>query len=201
VANWSDNLSIVAATTLARGSSTRGTIDWRTKYGGFLFCKVGRTGTNALTDGVSVIIRRVINNDGATAGAVHPSHILLTGGTAAANSTTINSDSNSAQNDVNVSSISGFSAGDFICIQDSGGGVTRLEWHRVAKTATGVLTLDRPLLFSHTAVQADTVRNKSDIHVPTFVDGGSLYEVIFDYCNDTSGDSVTVQALGQSFDS
>ena len=201
MSNWSDNISVVAVATLARGSSTRGTIDLRTKYGCFLFCKVGRQGTAALTDGVTVLIRRILNNDGATAGAVHPNFITLTGGTAAASSTTINSDSNSAQNDVNVSSISGFSVGDFICIQDSGGGVTRLEWHRIAKTATGILTVDRPLSFSPTSGQSDTVRNKSDILVPQFVDGGSLYEVIFDYSNDTSGDSVTVQCLGQTYDS
>ena len=166
-----------------------------------VFCKVGRGGTTALSDGITVLIRRVINNDGATAGAVHPNNITLTGGTAAASSSTINSDSNSGQNDVNISSISGFSVGDFICIQDSGGGVTRLEWHRVAKTATGILTVDRPLSFTHTSVQADTVRSKADVFVPQFIDGGSLYEVIFDYANDSTGDTITISALAQTFDS
>jgi hypothetical protein len=92
-------------------------------------------------------------------------------------------------------------AGDIICIQDSGGGVTRLEWARISKISGSVLTLDAPLQFAHTLAQADTVRNKSDVFEPIWVDGGSLYSVIFDYGDDAAGDSVTIQAMAQIWDS
>lgn len=199
---YTDNVSVIAAAVLARGSTTRGTIDLRSKLGARLYAKLGRGGTTALTNGVNLLIRPVVNNNGASAGAVHPYSIDMLSQTVAASSTTCaTSDSNSGQAALNVASITGFAAGDLICIQDSGGGVTRLEWHRVSKTATGVLTLDRNLSFTHTSAGADTVRNKADVFPPIWVPGGSLYEVIFDYGDDAAGDSVTIQCLAQTHDS
>lgn len=195
---WTDNVSVIAAAALALGSTTRGTLDLRTKYGAYLFLRIGRGGTTALTNGVSVLARRLINND--AAGGAHPVDIELLGSYAAASSTTVASDSASGQATLNVASVSGFVAGDLVCIQDSGGGVTRLEWHRVAKTATGILTLDRPLQYTHTAGQADTVRNKADVFPPQWINGGALYEIVFDYGDDSAGESVTVQALAQTLD-
>lgn len=194
-------VSVLAATVLARGSTARGTWDGRTKFGAYLFLKIGRGGTAALTNGIDVLVRRVLNNDTAGAGNVHPAGMpALLSTTVAASATTVSADSASGQATLNVALITGFAAGDILCIQDSGGGVTRLEWHRVSKTATGILTLDRALQFTHTAAQADTVRNKADVFAPIWIPGGSLYEVIFDYGDDAAGDSATVQALAQVYD-
>jgi hypothetical protein len=202
---YTDNVAVIAATVLARGSVARGTLDLRSKFGADLFIKIGRGGTTALTNGVNVLVRKVVNNDGASAGASHP-----TGGyeslstTAAATSTTVDADSNSGQAVLNVTSTTGFAAGDIICIQDAGAGVTRLEFHRVSKItnpgASGELNLDRNLTFTHTAAQADTVRNKSDVFAPIWVRGGSLVAVVIDYGDDSAGESVTVQALAQTYD-
>ncbi len=204
--NFTDNLSVVTAQVLARGSTVRGTIDLRTKFGAYVFAKIGRGGTTALsggtTPGVDVLMRRVLNNDVAVAGGVHPAGIpAYLSSIVAASSTTVNVNSNSGQAVLNVASVTGFAAGDLICIQDSGGGVTRLEWHRVSKVSGSTLVLDRNLQFSHTAAQADTVRNKADVFAPAWLPGGSLWEVIFDYGDDSAGESVTVQALAQSYDS
>lgn len=202
---WTDNVSIIAAVVLSRGSSTRGIWDLRTKVGGYLFGKIGRGGTTALsggalTAGLHLICRRVLNNESQAVGIITPGQIDLLGSNAAANSTTVNSDSNSGQAALNVASVTGFAGEDMILVQDSGGGVTRVEWARVAKTATGILTLDRNLVYTHTAAQADTVRNKADSFGPIWLDGGSLWECIFDYGDETAGESATVQALGQSWD-
>ena len=205
--NITDNVGVVAAQVLARGSTVSGTLDLRSKLGAWLYAKIGRGGTTALsggtTPGIDVLIRRVVNNNTATAGGVHPVGMpALLSSTAAASSTTCaTSDSNSGQAALNVALITGFAAGDIICIQDSGGGVTRLEWHRVSKTAAGILTLDRNLQFTHTSAGADTVRNKADVFAPIWVPPGSLYEVCFDYGDDTAGDSATVQCLAQTLDS
>lgn len=195
---WTDNVSVVAAQVMALGSNpVLGTLDLRNKYGAYLFIKIGRGGTTALTNGIDVFVRRVIN----TTGGVHPSGRKLTGQYFAASSTTVSSDSNSGQNSLIVLSTTGFVAGDIICIQDFDGGFTRLEWHRVSKSSAGLLTLDRPLQFTHTAVQADTVRNKADVMSPIWLEGGSLYEVIFDYGDDSTGEPVTIQAIAQTYDS
>jgi hypothetical protein len=184
---------------LARGSTARQTIDLRANYGAFLFPKIGRGGTAALSAGVVVRARRVLNADIAMAGGVHPVGTTLRGGVTAASATTVNVDSASGGAALNVASVAGFAAGDLICIQDSGGGVTRLEWHIVSKTAAGILTLDRNLQFTHTAVQADTVRNQSDVFAPVWVPGGSLIEVVFDYGSQTTGDSITIHCPAQQY--
>jgi hypothetical protein len=199
---WTDNVSVVAAQVLARGSTVRGTIDLRGKFSATLFGKVGRTGTSALTNGVVLLARRVINNDSPRAGGVHPSpdrqlYSVVEG----ASATTVSGDSAAGQAELQVDSVTGFAADDLICIRDADGGMTRLEWHRVSKVETGILKLDRPLQFSHAAAQADSVHNKSDAFFPIHLPGGSLWEVIFDYGDDSAGESVVVQALAQTNDS
>lgn len=204
---YTDNVSVVAAQVLARGSRARGTLDLRTKYGAWLFVKIGRGGTTALTNGVDVLVRRVLNNDVAAAGARHPGGIQLTMSaptTACNGNTTVAGTSAAGQNEVITASVANFAAGDLICVQDAGGGVTRLEWARVSKTTISAgtgLTLDAPLHFAHTLAQGDTVRNKADALSPVWMDGGALWEVCFDYGDDAAGDSATVQALAQTMDS
>lgn len=197
---WADNVSVVSAQVLARGSTVRGTLDLRSKFGAKLFVRVGRGGTAALTNGVDILVRALINNG--SAGGEHPGAVAaIRTGTNAANSTTVSSDSNSGQAVLTVASGTGFAADQIICIQDSGGGVTRLEFHRISKISGGTITLDRNLGYNHTSAQADTVRNQAHVNAPIWIPGGSLYEVIFDYGDDAAGDSVTVQALAQTFDS
>lgn len=201
---FTDNVSVIGAQVLARGSTVRGTIDLRTAFGAYLFPKIGRGGTTAISGGtlvgIKLQVRRLINNDTATAGGVHPVGApALLSSVAAAAATTVSVDSASGQAALNVALITGFASEDIVCIQDSGAGVTRLEWHRVSKTAAGILTLDRSLQFSHTAVQADTVRNKADVFAPIWVPGGSLAEVIFDYGDATAGESATLICLAQTY--
>lgn len=203
---WSDNIIVVPAQTMARTANpVRGTLDLRGKYGAYLYLKIGRGGTTAITNGVDLLVRRVVNNGTqGTVAAVHPGGVSLLSSTTAASATTCaTSDSPAGGYVLNVASVTGFASEDIICIQDSGGGVTRLEWARVSKTATGVITVDSPLLFSHTAAGADTVRNKADVFDPIWLDGGSLWEVIFDQGNASGGTSeaITLMAQAQTWDS
>lgn len=195
---WTDNVSIVAARNLSRGSTYRATFDWRSKIGGRLLVRMGRQGTTALTNGVNVIVRPTYNNDG----TIHPGTVWeALSQTAAAASTTISgSDSNSGQQAVNVASITGFAAGDLLCIVDASYTPSRLEFHRVSKTATGVLTVDTNLKTSHTTAQADRVNNKAESWNP-FLNGGATYEIVFDYGDDSAGESVTIECLAQTLDS
>src|SRR5262245_33358116 len=152
---WTDsnvvgNTTDPKATTLARGSTTRGTLDLLTKLGAYLFVRIGRGGTTALTNGCDVLIRRVL--EGAS-NVAHPGALvpMLSSIAAASSTTCATTNSNSGQPALNVASITGFAAGDSILI---GGGTAREEWARVSKTATGILTLDRDLTFTHTTAQA-----------------------------------------------
>jgi len=192
---WTDNVSVIAAATLARGSTARGTLDLRTKRGAYLFLAIGRGGTAALTNGVSVLVRRTLNNDG----AIHPAPVAeFLSQTAAATATTVNSNSNSGQAALNVASSSGFAAGQIICVE--GASQARQEFHRVSKVAAGIITLDTNLKTTHTSAQADTVRNVADVWL-IWIDGGATFEGIFDYGDDTAGDSVSIVAEAQTYDS
>jgi hypothetical protein len=193
--------TVVSAAVLARGSNSRGTIDLGGKVGAFLYLRVGRGGTTAVTDGIRCQVRALPGLTGST--TIHPvSSKSRTGGTTTAASTTCaTSDSSSGQQALNVALITGFAADDIVCVQDSGGGVTRLEWARVSKTATGVLTLDAPLQFTHTAAGADTVRNQADVFSPIWLEGGRLYEVIFDYGKATTGDGMVIHAYAEIYPS
>lgn len=204
---FTDNVSVVAAAVLARGSTARGTLDLRSKFGAYLFAKIGRGGTTGLTNGVDVLIRRMPNNGAAsTVGGKHSVGVPLLSSIVACNGNTTISGSNANAGDVEIhtAAVTNFAAGDIICIQDADAGVTRLEWARVSKltVASGTgLTLDSPIAFTHTTAQADTVRNKADAFAPVWMAGGSTYEVIFDYGDDAAGESVTVQAVAQTYDS
>lgn len=203
---FTDNVSVVAAAVLAKGSTARGTVDLRLKFGAYLFLKIGRGGTTAITAAVRVQIRRMLNNGAAsTVGGVHPGGIALLSSTEACNyNSTVNVNAGAGDVELKTVNITNAAVDDIICIQDAGGGVTRLEWARISKLTVGSgtgVTLDSPLLFAHTSVQADTVRNKADAFAPIWLGGGSLWEVIFDYGSEASAESVTIQAMAQTYDS
>jgi hypothetical protein len=204
---YTDNVSVVAATTLARGSIVRGTLDLRSKVGAYLFIKLARQGTTGLTNGIDVLVRRVLNNDAATPGGAHPGGIALLSGIAACNGNTVvngtcGPSSTGYEAELITLVTTNFAPGDLICIEAADH--SRLEFHRISKATihagTG-LTLDRWLQYDHTAAQADTVRNKADAFAPLWVTGGALYEVVFDYGDDAAGESVTVQCKAQTYDS
>ncbi len=193
--SWTDYVNVIASATLARGSTTRGTLDLSAKFGAWLLARVGRQGTTALTNGVDILIRMMLNTTVTHPGPIVP---LNSGITAALSTTCATSDSASGQQALNVASTTSFVAGDIILI---GGGTAREEWKRVSKVAAGVLTLDSNLEFTHTTAQADTVRSQAFTPPPIWMPGGSLYEVIFDYGDDTAGESVTVEARAKRYDS
>lgn len=192
--SWSES-AVIAATTLARGSTSRGTLDLRSKRGAYLMMAIGRGGTTALTNGIQVLVRRTINNDA----TIHPAAVVeFSSQTAAAVSTTVNSDSNSGQAAINVASIGAIVAGDVVCIE--GASNARQEFHRISKVAAGILTSDVNLKTTHTSAQGDTVRNKADVWT-VWIDGGATYEVVFDYGDDSAGDTASIVATAQVYDS
>ena len=195
---WTDNVSVISAATLAAGSRTRGTIDLRSKFGAFLFVRLGRKGATAPASAIQVQIRRVLNND--AAGGIHPgAPIPLAGSATTGHATTVNADSASGQNVLNVAAVTGFAAGDTITIYDSG--FARLEFHRVSKVSGSTLVLDDNLGFTHTAAQADNVTRMADVYPPVWLAGGSLWEAVADYGASASGADYVVEARAQTYDS
>lgn len=199
---WSDNVSVIAAQVLARNANPLvGSLDLRTKKWGYLYPKFGRGGTTALTNGVRLLVLPELNNGGASVGANHPQQFDYISSTVAAVSPTVNANAAAGDVTLGITSQTGIVAGEPICIQDAGGGVTRLEWNVVSRliSTTGI-ALVLPLSFAHTSAQADTVRSKADIFPRIPVTGGTLWKVVIDYGDDAAGDSITVQVLAQTYD-
>lgn len=197
--SWTDNISILAITTLARNAVSRTTFDWRTKWGGYVFIRLGRGGTAALTSGVYVLLRRTLNN-GAFEHVV--GSVQFASQTIAAVSTTCTaagSPNNAGVTSLTVASTTGFAAGDLILIQDTSPPTVASEWCRVARVVSStVLLLDAPTISDHNNV-AHTVRNKADIFV-AWIEGGALNELIIDYGAPTTGDTITIEAWAQTLD-
>jgi hypothetical protein len=57
------------------------------------------------------------------------------------------------------------------------------------------------LQYTHTAAQADTVRNQADVFPRVWVPGGDIVELAADYGAELTGDSVTVQVVATLYSS
>src|SRR6266436_413570 len=121
---------------MARGSTLRRTADLRAAYGGFVHVQIGRGDATALTVGIGVRVNRLISivaqgsnvpySSGGPFVIEHPAPVPdgnLVGGTAAAATTTVNTDSSGVL--LRVASITGFAAGDIITIDGAG---TYTKW-------------------------------------------------------------------------
>ena len=195
---WIDNVSVIAAQTVAFGSVVRATLDLRLNYGAMLFVRLGRKGTAAPSVAMKVQIRRMLNNG--AAGGEHPGAVIpLSGTNSTGHATTVNADSAAGQHVLNVASVTGFLPSDLICIYDLT--FARLEFARVSKVSGSTLVLDSPLGFTHTAAQADNVTRQADVFAPVWLHGGALWEVIVDYGFPSSGADYVCQAFAQVYDS
>jgi len=196
---WTDNVSVKTMASLARNATSRSTLDLRTKWGAYVFARIGRGGTTALSTGVIVMAKRTINNDAVS--HVSGAAASFIGSTTAAISTTAAAAGNNAGvSSLTVASTTSFVAGDIIFVAAASPAAADSEWCRVADiTSATVFLLDEPTRFAHNDV-AHTVRNKSDLFT-MWLEGGATYEIIFDYGDPAAGDAVTVQAFAQTLDS
>ncbi|KKN77709.1 hypothetical protein LCGC14_0356830 [marine sediment metagenome] len=164
--------------------------DLTSKRGGMLFLYVGREATGTVT-GLPVRINVRRNADD---GPSVNSSLSRVGGAVSANATTINV--NSSGQILQVASVSGFAAGDFIVVGDMAVG-TRVEFARVAKVVASTLVLDDLMKGPHTSAQADVVTNQADLW-QMWVPGGVNVTIQADY-GAGGGPDVVIRAVGQIY--
>jgi hypothetical protein len=182
---------------IAKGGLARGTLDLTTDFGAEFMVSIGKGGTTAFSvAGITMAFAKSIAQAGPSTKVHGNSLQTRLGNSATCNgNSTIGADAAVGAATITVASGTGFAAGDKICIQDAGGGVTRLEYNVISKISGTTITLRHLLQYAHTAAQADTVRNTADIFVPISFNGGDIVEVVADFGAETGADSLTVQVL------
>ena len=202
--SWTDNgTTVISPVALGRGNVKRGTIDLRSKFGAYLFLGVGRGGTTALTNGVNVEVRRMLNNGGILWPAA-PHFAALTD-TAAAYAKQINNAAGYAagSTDFAVDGTGTPAADEDLCFWGAtaaaadGTALPNLEFLRVSKFSSPTLTVDAGCKVAK--IDDELLTNRAN-GWSLWCPGGCTYEVVFDYGDDAAGDAVAVVCYAQTCD-
>lgn len=211
--SWTDSVVVQAPYAIIKTGCIRSTtgLDLRTKNYGYLFLAVGTGGSTALTNGVDVIVRRMVGNGAAGQHAYSAPYAAYRSRTTAG-LRLINNGSNVAAGQVSFAfdgaSGTAFVARDqlFFWGIDSGAGIP---------TASGLITPNHgcEVLCCSSGTSTPLITDspsRFDHHDNEYIgnadawcvrlDGGSAYELIFDYGDDAAGEAVAVMADAQIFD-
>lgn len=202
--SWTE-ADVISRQTLTKGSLVRNTVDLRTKFGGYLFTGVGKLGATVPANGIVLRVSRLLGNDV----TVHPdSGNSRLSNINAPNATTLSGSISPGAASFTVTSATGFAADDVICISGTttavgslanAASLATLELVRISKVASTTITTDAPIKQSHAS--GELCVTKADAFAPIYLPGGAVYEVIFDYGDDATGDTVAVFARIQTYDS
>jgi hypothetical protein len=212
-------VTIVAPQVLTAGNSVRGTTNllsqsvngWTVAVPGMhLLVRVGLVNTTALNATVAVKVRPVAG--GPTGTRIHPvggwSRTVQT--TAAGASTFISSTAAAGATSLTVNSGTGFTAagGDVLCVADGNGAgglvnsangtlLSRCEFLGTSKASGATLTLDAPTQYQHTAANQDLITSGATVFARTWIPGGNIVEVVFDWGAAASTGPIIVEAIGE----
>ena len=172
---------IEAPVVIASGSlGTLRTLNLKTKFGAWLYVRMGRRVATALTRSAYVAIRRTDNDS-----LVLPNQMFdAISQTATAQSNTLSANTAVGDGTCTLTSATGFAIGDTICLHSDDTNAQRVEFARIVSIATNTLTLERNMLVAHTS--ADRVTSLADVQ-SIWLPGNETYEI---RCINNSGQSM-----------
>lgn len=172
---------IEAPVVIASGSlGTLRTLNLKTKFGAWLYVRMGRRVATALTRSAYVAIRRTDNDS-----LVLPNQMFdAISQTAVAQSNTLSANTSVGDGTCTLTSATGFAVGDTICLHSDDTNAQRVEFARIVSIATNTLTLERNMLVAHTS--ADRVTSLADVQ-SIWLPGNETYEI---RCINNSGQSM-----------
>ncbi|MEN6450367.1 MAG: hypothetical protein ABFC96_07750 [Thermoguttaceae bacterium] len=207
---WTDNIAVQAPYGLLKGGCLRATFDLQSAFGAVLKIGVGRYATGALNAGLDVLIRRVLNDGGAA--HQYPATVAPFATDLSYGNQLINNAANYAAgaSSIGFDSQAGtaFAHGDFLCfwgqtsIPAASGPLSfasgvNMELLRCSSGAATPLIPDSPTKYAHNDNEFFTLANAWEVRL----DGGSVYELIFDAGGVTTSSAVfAVMADMQRFD-
>ena len=172
---------VEAPVVIASGSlGTLRTLNLKTKFGAWLYVRMGRRVATALTRSAYVAIRRTDNDS-----LVLPNQMFdAISQTAVAQSNTLSANTAVGDGTCVLTSATGFAIGDTICLHSDDTNAQRVEFARIVNIATNTLTLERNMLVAHTS--ADRVTSLADVQ-SIWLPGNETYEI---RCINNSGQSM-----------
>lgn len=173
--------SVEAPVVIASGSlGTLRSLNLKTKFGAWLYVRMGRRVATALTRSAYVAIRRTDNDS-----LVLPNQMFdAISQTAVAQSNTLSANTAVGDGTCVLTSATGFAIGDTICLHSDDTNAQRVEFARIVNIATNTLTLERNMLVAHTS--ADRVTSLADVQ-SIWLPGNETYEI---RCINNSGQSM-----------
>jgi hypothetical protein len=172
---------IEAPVVIASGSlGTLRTLNLRTKFGAWLYVRMGRRGATSLTRAAYVAIRRTDNET-----LVFPVQIYdAISQTATAQSNTLSAAASIGDGTITLTSATGFAVGDTLCLHSDDTNANRVEFARIVSISSNTLTLERNLLAAHNS--GDRVTSLADVQ-QIWLPGNEHYEI---RCINNSGQSI-----------
>lgn len=184
----------VPAVVLADGAKgTAYSLDLRTKFGAWLYVRIGRRVTTALTRSGYVMIRPSANDAVAHPGTAYD---RLSSTAAAGAATTLASGASAGAETISVASATGLAVGDTLCLHSPDSSANRVEWARVMGISGTTITLEEPLKTAHNS--ADAVSNGADVFDRMWLPGGDKYTI---RAVNPSGQALVFEVQGSTDDS
>lgn len=162
---------IEAPVVLASGTNGNlRTLDLKTKYGAWLYVRIGRRNGSALTRSGYVMVRRTDNDT-----LVHPAVVYdIMNSIAAAQNNTFSAGTSIGDTTLTLTSAAGFAIGDTICMHSDDTAANRVEFNRIVDIATNTLTLERAMRVAHNNL--DRVTSLAEV-ASIFLPGGDHYDI------------------------
>lgn len=161
----------IAATSYATSATpgTTVTLDLKTKFGAWLYGRIGRNAATALTRAAYIAVRRQADNT-----IIHPAdNYDMVSSITAVNATTVSSGGASGATTMVLASGTGFAAGQICCAQLAG---ARCEFFKITDIATATITIDRSGGFRTTHNASDVVTWGADVF-SVWIPGGDIWEL------------------------
>ena len=211
---WTDNLTLISARTLARGSLKRAVLDLSGTGSPIdaakLFVRIGRTDATALAAtagvaGVSLRIRELFNG----AAIKHPSSgsrdrlsgtaaalvgLINNGAGYVAGTSTFAVDTTSLVPAAGVQNnlcFTGSASSQAATANDTA--LSNVEFAIGSFSSVTSLIIDSPC--SNARIDNELITTQADIFTPIIIPGGQQWEIICDYGDDTAGSDVIIEVL------
>jgi hypothetical protein len=172
---------IEAPVVLASGvMGTLRSLDLKTKFGAWVYVRIGRRAATALTRAAYVAIRRT--SDNSLVLPIQQFDAVSQSGAAISNTLA----SAAAINDetITLTSAASFAVGDTICMHSDDSAANRVEFARIVAISGNVLTLERGVRIAHNS--GDRVTTMADAF-PVYIPGGDIYGI---RCINNSGQAL-----------